>query len=104
MSEQAEVSVSVSGPWKIKRLANSYEIIDTGKIDDGYGGTVAEITGNDKEATARLIAAAPDILAALREMIESFSMDNVGVDAMALNIKAKKLARAAIRKATGGES
>ena len=57
---------------------------------------------HETPANARLIAAAPDLLAALREMVEAFSMDNIGVDALARNINAKKLARDAIAKAEGG--
>jgi hypothetical protein len=110
MSEQAEMSISIPDLWTIdpeddlKTVTMSRQVKD----EDGLSwhqliAYISIIDGEDGNANLRLILAAPELLAALREMIESFSMGNVGVDAMALNIKAKKLARAAIDKATGGE-
>jgi hypothetical protein len=91
------------GPWQ------ALDASEVGAIFINSGeGPVADIYAKDawwsdsEKADARLIAAAPDLLEALSEMLESFSMDNVGANAMARNINAKKSARAAIHKAVGG--
>ena len=60
-------------------------------------------TADEVATNARLLAAAPDLLSALREMLDAFSLENVGVDAMGKNLAAKRQARDAIAKAEGGE-
>ena len=67
----------------------------TARADDFVGVRVADGATDD---AARLIAAAPDMLAALRSIIES-SDANCG-DSLANAISA---ARAAIARATGGQ-
>ena len=54
---------------------------------------------------AQLMASAPELLSALRKILNTFSMTYVGGGGpRERNIQARKLARAAIRKATGGEA
>jgi hypothetical protein len=66
-------------------------------VQRSSGGTVAEIQSHNPDDAA-LVAAAPDLLAALRSIIES-SDANCG-DSLANAISA---ARAAIARATGGQ-
>lgn len=61
------------GPWKAAHLGDSIAILGTRAEDpEPDGRTVAEIFDTDTEATAdaRLIAAAPDLLAALEWIVE----------------------------------
>jgi hypothetical protein len=64
----------------------------------GYGTETERhyVTGEEAKANARLIAAAPDLLSALEEMI------NWLVPFASLHSRAHDHARAAIVKATGG--
>lgn len=66
-------------------------------VQRSSGGTVAEIQSHNSDDAA-LVAAAPDLLAALRNIIES-SDANCG-DSLANAINA---ARTAIARATGGQ-
>lgn len=80
------MSKHTPGPWYADKLQdrNAYNIFQ-------YGGTSALLTiggiGSDVEANARLIAAAPDMLNALKLIVESG--DRAAVE----------IARAAIAKA-----
>lgn len=80
-------SVHTPGPWASKKIFTGSYHIQAGEQ------VVAHAGYEDRaEANARLIAAAPDLLAALQGLLDGFS-DYVGP-----NINA---ARAAIAKATG---
>ena len=88
------------GPWSIQRhdKGDSRRLLVVGK-----SGMVADVDWNDKdenEANARLIAAAPDLLAALKSMLKrAVALDqSATVDGLA-NCDAIAKARAAIAKA-----
>lgn len=84
------------GPWRHEkdfsvRATNNYEIAHVSHMNYERGGTC--------EANARLIAAAPDMLEALKwaaEILESYKNQKCGI-----HIDAIEKARAAIAKATG---
>lgn len=80
----------------------------TGKHVDLYVATIAEededgrvVPEHERDANARLIAAAPDLLAALREAFNAFAFDDEG-PVWADSTIAK--ARAAIARATGADA
>lgn len=59
---------------------------------------VAQTVGGNDEANANLIAAAPDLLAALEQIATlTYGPENL------TSVRVRKLARAAIAKATGGD-
>ena len=77
------------GPWELRRSVRGYWFIDHEQGGEGY--TLTKLDCN--EADARLIAAAPDLLAALEELLNALPS--------ATSHPAIKAARAAIAKATG---
>ena len=89
------------GPWTIRYRTNVFGI----RRDVGHVGSVAVCGGHDSnqvdcgpesEANARLIAAAPDLLEALRDMWEwQASVQELVPEGLAF------LVMGAIRKATG---
>jgi hypothetical protein len=92
------------GPWK---YAVVRERSGPNTLDDGYGYVWPEPTGqtiaevrksSDTEANARLIAAAPDLLAALGYMVRATNVTQIDPIVMFASIEK---ARAAIQKATG---
>lgn len=93
------------GPWKVYRSPDGSTIIGIGvnrpdDPDHGAGITDPRFglwgSGTEREANARLIAAAPDLLAALKTLCAAYEACN-GEDHPAY-----KQARAAIAKAEGG--
>jgi hypothetical protein len=91
------------GPWIWQPMQGD----DMPKLFNQYGAHVCDF-GNDRTyyptagtppdiEDARLIAAAPDLLEALRSL-----MDDIGNDGIACPLS-KNMAREAIDKATGGE-
>lgn len=72
------------GPWKVSQPSGNY-------IDTATGHSVAALTFSATPADAHLIAAAPDLLAALDEIFNGVGMTGPTMDA----------ARAAIAKAKG---
>lgn len=76
------------GPWSLLPVGNNRRLIDPG-IGEVYG------LGRTPDANARLIAAAPDLLAALQDML-----DLMGPLSDVAHIRRKNAARAAIAKAT----
>jgi hypothetical protein len=80
------------GPWRISTIG-SYGIAIT-----GYTSVIANVPDDDAIGNARLIAAAPELLAALRE-ITSHATNFGGAPLSATKMFDR--ARAAIAKATG---
>ena len=92
---------STPGPWTITRLVSPDYALQFG-IYAGPGPSVALVVNGNREANARLIAAAPDLLAALHlalPFIEDCAMDDCYKPGY-VN-KAIATIRAAIKKATG---
>ena len=54
------------GPWKVVYDGPSLPII----VPEGPGGTIALVRGDNAEPDARLIAAAPTLLAALEQLVQ----------------------------------
>lgn len=91
------MSKHTPGPWRPKNgtvLANSYEGTHCSDADiAGYGAPlVCESIRTD--ANARLIAAAPDLLEALKAMLDYYGSHTARVEC-------QDMARAAIAKAEG---
>jgi hypothetical protein len=88
------MSKHTPGPWKIEHDYKPYV------INAGAGHTICAITGTaairpEAEANARLIAAAPEMLEALKLVRESGLADEYGASAV------EDAINAAIKKATG---
>ena len=81
------------GPWHVNELGN---VADKTRIVIGVIATTFESYSG--EANARLIAAAPDLLEALKEMLDGHEDACTGYGEGAAD-----KARAAIAKATGGD-
>lgn len=82
-------------PWWIEHEDNEGKLLENGVTIESPEGPVAF---NVIDCSAQLIAAAPELLAALQEMREQFTSD--GTDGQHA---ASARADAAIKKATGGE-
>ena len=67
--------------------------------DSGPQGT--QVAPDQRDANARLIAAAPDLLAALEEMLQSVTCHGPDEQVRQLQAEARVTARAAIGKARG---
>lgn len=95
-------------PWKLVR-AHSTEYIR--EIKDAQGELIAQICAFDDEvietvANARLMAAAPDLLAALRDLLSraESELDQTATHDGLANCDALARCRAAIAKATGDQT
>jgi len=90
----SEMRTSVNAGDKHIAMVNFYK---TGKSDD--------VSGDEHEANARLIAAAPELLAALEAVVECQKHTyGRGIDLHIEMIDIAKKARAAIALATGSQS
>ncbi len=87
------MSKHTPGPW-----INDGDGIVWSESDPIYG-WIADCRNGAQDANARLIAAAPDLLEALRSMLSEFSV--MASPATAGEIAACEAARAAIAKAEG---
>ena len=90
---KADTHTHTSGPWHLGRRAGNPAIYsqDGAEIAD-----VLHVTNGDWRGNARLIAAAPDLLAALKELLaDKYLADPINADRMAKT-------RAAIAKAERG--
>lgn len=88
----------IPAPWELRRSTSGYWFIDYEQGGEGYTLTKLECGERD----ARLIAAAPDLLAAL-ELIEAkadYGKDNPKRQTAVL-FDILEIARAALAKATG---
>lgn len=57
------------GPWKVSKPTGNY-------IDAPTGGSIAALTYGATKADARLIAAAPELLAALADLVRVWDENN----------------------------
>jgi len=97
------VIMSLEGPkeWPIRQVyKNKQGLRVTKYVGQAFGGTEEE-----REANARLIAAAPDLLEALEDALKCFSINTdysmSAAEATEFRCKMRKKARAAIAKAKG---
>ena len=95
------------GPWVYRRSFDSSARRDIWTAADATGhrelvATIPDADGDHINADARLIAAAPDLLAALRDMVGAYQRH---FDVMPVAWQTyDDIARAAIAKATGAQS
>ena len=94
------------GPWEadfetypimVRSQSETWPLVDELGNEEGRAGVFIANTGDNK-ANARLIAAAPDLLEALKDMLDNHEDACTGYGEGAAD-----KARAAIAKATGGE-
>jgi hypothetical protein len=90
------------GPWTVREGDGNYLWEVAGKTPRGKDRVICRPAGSDRQANARLIAAAPDLLAALHEqvLVNRMLMHDAGLDEQAI-LDGTAQARAAILKATG---
>lgn len=112
-STNASTAVShTPGPWSVmaEEVLGAYGIATV--VPATGSGVVCRVPGNDKtpderDANARLIAAAPELLEALKQIkddYEELARNHAGAwhdDEVLLHQKINEAARAAIAKATG---
>ena len=106
------------GPWHVDPKAPEESFFEDVSIlrHDGLAVAVAVHNGDiippEPEANARLIAAAPELLLALHELLEAYSKPDerlccdgrdCGCMGSTVHQQAEHYARAAIAKATGGK-
>ena len=99
------------GPWEFgpnhssTGLAGQLVVRPAGEFPHGeWVADVGSMYDDHREANARLIAAAPDLLKALEKIIEmnrQWALDQYGDATKAENMDCVRVARAAITKATG---
>lgn len=82
------------GPWR----TDGWTIIAGNAINIAYTRTAIAEREEEQQANARLIAAAPDLLAALLELLRLWDEDDMD---QCVYDRAESLARAAIAKAVG---
>ena len=82
------------GPWHVESICHQWDVWSGIEIELGGRGETL-IVECDKEADARLIAAAPDLLAACEALMDLHD---------GRSVRAIVMARAAIAKARGGKS
>ena len=108
MSESV-MSKHTPGPWFATRNIAYWEVVPNNP-GMGVPWTVADICPSDpgnpdgglQEANARLIAAAPEMLEAIEETLQSVVMNRLH-DTIEISRDAIELLRAALAKAKGGE-
>ena len=102
------MSKHTPGPWSARRRrGQAFAAVSEWRVSqtsEGEDGLLSVARGVSNEATARLIAAAPDMLAALQQFVDAFDKELVPqrphLSAMLL---AKLNAKAVIAKATCDE-
>jgi hypothetical protein len=108
------MSKHTPGPWAVHTPKSPKQAaVIARELSDGRRTVVAVIPDhlefgnasvtdwNEQEANARLAAAAPELLAALRAIVE---VDHPDADYTRMVERAKRIARNAIEKATGGKA
>jgi hypothetical protein len=97
------------GPWKVIDTYNEMPVGCDGFVIESVDGLHIIPDGKQRlgceKADARLIAAAPELLAALQVLFDeadSFSIDGVYFNEKCMGQKGLDMARAAIAKSTGG--
>jgi hypothetical protein len=89
------------GPWRYQEGADKYTHI----VRAGENRFVCQQPQNDEgRANARLIAAAPDLLAALQEMVDCYESAAAKSGCQCAQCQTQRRAHAAIKKALGDRS
>lgn len=94
------------GPWQLKQVTNSRGKVTRYRIYSGHDyGQHTDVAREPQEADARLIAAGPDLLEALEELVEQAqiagdALSRMGAGATRLGLAQTK-AKRAIAKARG---
>ena len=89
------MSKHTPGPWAYENYGGTVHVF----LDNKEGTpSICKLVGNDKDANARLIAAAPELLGALEELFSMADDAYEGDDEFTWNVGK---ARAAIAKAKG---
>jgi len=73
-------------PWTISRLATPDYAPEFGIFSEGSARDLAHVIGENSEADARLIAAAPDLLAALEDVLRVADRQTEEFDDAYLNL------------------
>ena len=90
------------GPWRAQYNGGDQTWTLVGTVGNGIP-KIADVYPGITEANARLIAAAPELLDALRETVEELDMARNGSVWLTAAAEVSARARAAIEKATGQE-
>jgi len=73
-------------PWTISRLATPDYAPEFGIFSEGSARDLARVIGENSEADAQLIAAAPDLLAALEDVLRVVDQQTAEFDDAYLNL------------------
>lgn len=86
------------GPWHLNHFEKFPASIHCagGYVAQATSGSMFELTEEQRHANARLIAAAPELLEALKNLDDAVNEPSLGIDI----VEASNKARAAIAKAT----
>lgn len=99
------MSKHTPGPWQYRRSSTSstdhYEIMPAGQLGGWKDGRYLSVSGAIDEHDARLIAAAPDMLEALKSIAEFWNRDHNEKAMVGACWHAVETAEAAIAKAEG---
>lgn len=99
-SEATKTEAFTPGPWEVRKDPSHFHTASSVYECGVDFPSVAEVGGSTvvmQEANARLIAAAPDLYAACKDVVNCYA--NLSDDALA---QAVSMCRAALTKATGG--
>ena len=95
------MATATPGPWSaVNNPSSNYGLEVIADVKVKAKRVVCRVSGPDRDANARLIAAAPELLAALKLLSAEERRD----DDDPILISAREQARVAIAKATGGPS
>lgn len=95
--ERKKASKMTPGPWRVVRIDGFYEVWGSYEGTDYIVARVFSGEGNNRGANARAIAAVPDLIYTLREILAELNEDHP--DPLAGKDRAADLARAALRAA-----
>lgn len=87
------------GPWKPEKVYGNWDVYDA---EENLVATIHGAEAHQQKPNVRLIAAAPDMLEALKGLYETGAPEGLALTANDLH-RRFEAARAAIAKATGGQ-
>lgn len=92
----AEKATHTPGPWRVGRY---FDVIDS---DGTFIGVAVRGTEEERKANARFIAAAPDLLEALTDILSNHETAGAGASIFQCTAEQVAAARAAVARATSG--